>query len=165
MIQCKKKLIPLLLCAAMLFSLVSCGGAKTYRSDVPVDSLAAAGEACIALRSNLSDATEEFLDFYLEIDTALCNGFKVRRPSGSSAIDEYGIFSAKSAEDAETIRGALNKYLKGRVDAWDTRYDQSEKPKVDGAKTTVYGNYVIYTILSSSEQTAFLSAVEELLIP
>jgi len=159
----RKSLISLLLAAALL-TLAACSG-KTYRTDVSLDTLASAGETCIEKRANLSDATEEFLDFYLSVDSQLYDSFRVRRPSGSASIDEYGIFLAKSPESAEQIRTALDGYLKGRVDSWDTRYDQSEKPKVDGAKTTVYGNYVIYTILSSSEQTAFLSAVEKQLLP
>ncbi|MBQ1934132.1 MAG: DUF4358 domain-containing protein [Clostridia bacterium] len=159
-----KKIILAFLVIAMLFtSLISCGGAVEYKDDVSVTALADSAVKKISLSSNLNAASDEFMMFYLNVDASLYTECKVMTPMGSASIDEFGIFKATDAEAAEKINAALSTYLAGRIATWDTRYSQAEKPKVDGAKTTVYGNYVIYTILSSEEQDAFLSAISALL--
>lgn len=158
------RIIICLLAALTLFSaLISCGGEKTYKNDVAVSALAESGVKKISLASNLTEASGEFMSFYLNVDASLYSECKVMTPGGSSSIDEFGIFKAKDADSAQKIAEALNKYLEGRVATWDNRYSQSEKPKVDGAKTDIYGNYVCYTILSSSEQSAFLNAIEDMI--
>ena len=159
-----KKLLSAFLVITMLFTvLVSCGGEITFKDDVSVAALADAGKKHISLASNLTNASDEFMTFFLNIDADLYTDFAVMTPAGSSSIDEFGIFKASSAENVANIENALKTYLTGRVATWDTRYSQTEKPKVDGAKVTVYGNYVIYTILSAEEQGNFLDAVKEAL--
>lgn len=159
-----KKILSAFLVILMLFSaFVSCANEIEYKDDVQVSTLVEAGKKQISLASNLTAASEEFMTFFLNVDASLYTECAVMTPAGSTAIDEFGIFKAANAEDAGKIEAALNTYLASRVATWDTRYSQTEKPKVDGAKTTVFGNYVIYTILSAEEQSAFLAAVSDTL--
>lgn len=159
-----KKIFSAFLVLIMTFStLISCGGEVSYKDDLSVTALADAGKNEISLASNLTNASDEFMMFFLNVDASLYSECTVLTPAGSSSIDEFGIFKASSAENVANIENALKTYLAGRVATWDTRYSQTEKPKVDGAKVTVYGNYVIYTILSAEEQGNFLDAVKEAL--
>lgn len=160
----KRSLIIALSILLYLSFAVSCSKAVEYKTDVSVSTLADAGKASISLASNLTAASGEFMSFFLNVDEALYTECCVMTPGGSSSIDEFGIFKAKDADSAAKIAEALNAYLKDRVATWDTRYSQAEKPKVDGAKTTVFGTYVCYTVLSSDEQTAFLKSIEYLLV-
>ena len=160
----KRSLIIALSVILFLSFTVSCAKTVEFKTDISVSTLADAGKASISLAPNLTAASGEFMSFFLNVDEALYTECCVMTPGGSSSIDEFGIFKAKDADSAAKIAEALNAYLKDRVATWDTRYSQAEKPKVDGAKTTVFGNYVCYTILSAEEQTAFLESVERLLV-
>ncbi len=159
-----RKILAAFLVIVIAFSaFVSCGSKVEFKDDITVATLVQAGKKQISLSSNLTDASDEFMTFFLNVDASLYTECVVMTPAGSAAIDEFGIFKASSAEDAAKIEASLKTYLASRVATWDTRYSQAEKPKVDGAKTTVYGNYVIYTILSSKEQTAFLNVIGDIL--
>ena len=159
-----KKILALIIAVAALLSFTACNKAVEYKDDVAVSALSDAGMKQISLSSNLNTASDEFMMFFLNVDSSLYTECAVMTPMGSSSIDEFGIFKAANAEDAAKIEAALSTYLASRVATWDTRYSQEEKPKVDGAKTTVYGNYVIYTILSAEEQGAFLDAISDILV-
>lgn len=158
-----KKILAFALAAILLVPLFSCSAAPSYKTDVAVQTLASAAEPAISQASNLANASDEYLEFFLEVDPALYDDAIVRTPTGALSIDEYAIFRAKSEADAAAIRAALETYLTGRRSSWDGRYNASEKPKLDNAKCFTYGSYVGYTILSQSEESAFLSALENAL--
>ncbi len=157
-----KKILCSLLSAILLFSLFACASAS-YRADVAVKTLADAAEPKISKASNLANASDDFMEFFLGVGADKYDDAIVRTPTGALSIDEYAIFRVKNEADAAAIRALLETYLTGRRSSWDGRYNASEKPKLDNAKTFVYGNYVGYTILSQSEQSAFLSALENAL--
>ncbi|MBQ7011543.1 MAG: DUF4358 domain-containing protein [Clostridia bacterium] len=159
----KKTLLTVISLIICLSCIVSCSGTAEYKTDVAVSTLAERGVTKITFSSNLTEASSEFMSFFLNVDSSLYTECKVMTPGGSTSIDEFGIFKAKDADSAAKIADALNAYLKDRVATWDTRYSQTEKPKVDGAKTTVFGTYVCYTILSADEQTSFLNEIQDLL--
>jgi hypothetical protein len=159
-----KRSFAFIIAAVMLFSFAACSKTIAYKDDVAVTVLSDAGVKKISHSSNLNTASDEFMMFFLNVDSSLYSECKVMTPMGSTSIDEFGIFKAASIEHVAKIEEALSSYLANRVATWDTRYSQEEKPKVDGAKVTIYGNYVIYTILSAEEQGAFLDAVKEILV-
>ena len=78
-------------------------------------------------------------------------------------VDEMGIFHAGNAKDAAKIKSFTQKYLEGkklRMAPLLESYNQAELPKLDCAKVTVCGNYVLYTILSAEDTTAAHTAFE-----
>lgn len=75
-------------------------------------------------------------------------------------IDEYGIFLAKDAEQADTLQSALEKYLEYRESVWMDEYLPDEKPKLDNAEVWRQGNYVMYAILGDSDRAAVKAAFE-----
>jgi len=148
---------------AITCACVNACGNKGYKNDVAVATLSLAADADIAMKSNLADASSDFMEFFLNVDPSLYSEYSVKTPIGSASIDEYGIFKANSPEDAEKIAASLDSYLASRVATWDTRYSQEEKPKVDGACTKVFGNYVAYAILSDTERAEFFNNIEDTL--
>lgn len=161
-----KNSIKILLALLSVFTLTflsACGSKAEYNNDVAVSDITAKAITVIEKRDNLTDATEEFLYFFLSLDEGSYSEFAVKTPLGSASIDEFGIFKTIGDDAAADIEGKLSAYLQGRVQSWDTRYDQSEKGKVDGAKVMRYGNYVAYAILSASEQEAFFNTVKDAL--
>ncbi len=157
-----KRTVSFILLAVFVLILVSCGSVS-YRSDVSVQDIAKEAEKGMSHADNLAKASADFLSFFLNVDPSLCDGFTVKNPTGSVSIDEYGIFKAKDAQSAEKISAALSSYLQSRIDTWDTRYDQSEKSKVENAETKTFGVYVCYAILSDAERNAFFGCVEGML--
>ena len=75
-------------------------------------------------------------------------------------INEYGIFLAKDADQAKTIKDALNAYLEYRESVWMDEYLPDEKPKLDNAEVLQQGSYVMYTILSDADRDAVNAAFE-----
>ena len=75
-------------------------------------------------------------------------------------INEYGIFLAKNADQAATIKAALDKYLEYRESVWMDEYLPDEKPKLDNAVVWRQGNYVMYAILGDSDRAAVKHAFE-----
>ncbi len=86
------------------------------------------------------------------------------RSAVGTNINEYGIFLAKDAEQADTLKAALEKYLEYLESVWMDEYLPDEKPKLDNAEVWQQGNYVMYAILSDDARqaahTAFQSCFE-----
>ena len=56
-------------------------------------------------------------------------------------------------------------YLSLKMERWvlQADYIAAEHPKMEDAEVRVFGNYVVYTILTKQDKTAVFKAVEELL--
>lgn len=64
------------------------------------------------------------------------------------------------ADQAATIKAALDKYLEYRESVWMDEYLPDEKPKLDNAVVWRQGNYVMYAILGDSDRAAVKQAFE-----
>lgn len=159
----KKICASLLLAAFTLTILASCGSKTEIRNDVAVTALAEEIEKHISQKANLSPADNDYLMFNMNADLDKLGDFIVKTPESNSSVDEYGVFKAESAEQLEYIEKLVADYLAYRIEVWDPRYRNEEKPKIDGAKSKTVGNYVVYVILSESERNATLTAFENLL--
>ncbi len=154
-----KKIISLIL--ALLLTaplLIGCGGG--VRDDVTVESIATEIEKSISGSDNLSAADEDFITYQMNADPEKLGEYILKTPKSNSALDEYGIFRAKDAEQLEYIEKSVKDYLKSRREMWDDRYHQEEKPKIEGAVTKTAGTYVVYLILSEAERDSALTAFE-----
>lgn len=154
-----KKTFLTLVSLLLVASLFSCGA--SYKDDVPLSVISAALEAKISHASNLVDADEDYIYYFLELDSSKLSEYTVRIPSGSASIDEYGLFHVKESADKDAVLAQLEAYIENRRVTWDTRYDQSEADKVKNAKVTVFGNYLLYTILSDAEAGEVIAAFKE----
>ena len=80
-------------------------------------------------------------------------------------MDEFGIFHVTdgNAEDLET---ELEDYLEESYEQnkdWYDSYMPEETPKLRDAQVKVFGNYVVYVILSEADCEAAFEAVEKAL--
>ena len=75
-------------------------------------------------------------------------------------INEDGIFLAKDAGQANTLKAALEKYLEYRESVWMDEYLPDEKPKLDNAEVWQQGNYVMYAILGDDARQAAHAAFQ-----
>jgi 3D (Asp-Asp-Asp) domain-containing protein len=166
----KTKIISLVLCACALVTLLSACGSKesNVRDDVPTADIAAAIGAAAGLTEGMMEAPDTYVSVNMEPEMGvtiadLSDDYTVFMNVTSVNINEYGVFKAKDADSAATLKTALDAYLKYRDESWMHTYLPEEYPKLENAVTTAAGNYVIYTILGETEAAAAKSAFEEAL--
>lgn len=158
-----------LILALCLLSLTSCA---QWRTDVSVKDLTSAvkqaapyASGWIAADSDYISASawgEDHADYMAKVEeyTILLSG------DLASNVNEIGIFRLGSASDAKAFKGFVEDYLAAYV-LRNTPilegYNPSELTKLDNAKVTVYGVYVVYTILNTADTAAVDNTVERLL--
>lgn len=158
----KAKTICCMLCAVSLFlGLAACGDDHlSYRDNVLVTDIADAVDNVITKGSDMKDLTETYISGSMNIDVSEYEEYCIRICSKGIEIDEYGIFKAENPDQAENIVVSLEEYLQMRKDTWMPEYRPEEFPKLENAEVKVYGNYIIYAILSDVDLTTAFSAFE-----
>lgn len=157
-----KKLIALVLalciCAGLL---AACGGSVKYRSDVPVQDISSAVSKAVGLEDGFVSMDGTFLGLTGKTAEELGEHEILVIASGTS-IDEIGVFKAGTMS-ADALKALAEDYLKQYVDKrWPMveLYNPTEKPKLTDAEVKVFGDYVMYAILSESDRAAAFSALE-----
>lgn len=145
----------LLLLVCMLCACSSGKSAKTPEMQVVADAVGASIDI-----SDMSQIPDEYVENIMGI---ALDGYVSRNTLMSAVgtnINEYGIFLAKDADQAKTIKDALNAYLEYRESVWMDEYLPDEKPKLDNAEVLQQGSYVMYAILSDANRDAVNAAFE-----
>lgn len=145
----------LLLLVCMLCACSSGKSAKAPEMQVVADAVGASIDI-----SDMSQIPDEYVENIMGIAP---DGYVSRNTLMSAVgtnINEYGIFLAKDADQAKTIKDALNAYLEYRESVWMDEYLPDEKPKLDNAEVLQQGSYVMYAILSDADRDAVNAAFE-----
>ena len=151
--------------ALMLLALPLTACSKKYADDVSVGDLSdAVFEVLSGELSDYSTADKGYLDDYMTIPDYVTE-YTVHFSTAGNNLDEFGIFHVTdgSAEDLET---ELEDYLEESYEQnkdWYDSYMPEETPKLRDAQVKVFGNYVVYAILSEADCTAAFEAVEKAL--
>lgn len=153
----------LLLAVLALTALTACGGAD-YRDDVAVSAIDSALQAKIPVPDGYYAADSDYLSFYFEGAEAIVTEYVVEFSATSTNINQFGIFHVKEGE-AETMKALCQSYIETMNKRWvaQANYIASEHPKMEGAEVRVFGNYVVYTMLTAEDKATAFDAVEELL--
>ena len=146
-----KKLISLLLIAAVLTALLCACGGKT--KNVPVSELA--DKVCAALgKSDMADPGANYVRGYMRRTPEEIGEYIILKNVMGTNIDEFGIFKAGTM-DAAALKDMIDAYIKILQDSW-MNYQPEEEPKLKGAEVRTVGDYVMYVILSDADkETAF----------
>ncbi len=156
-----KKITVLICLLAVLTLFSSCGKEISYKNDVDISAfLADITDGTPYGSTSFSPASEEYAEFFLNIDPALIDSSKIMLPYSASACDELGVFEAKDIESAEKVKTTVETYLSGKKESWDTRYNSDELYKVEEAKIRVFGRYVVYTVMPEETAEEIFSAFE-----
>jgi hypothetical protein len=154
--------------AALVFALstlTSCGGDKTtYKNDVAAGTVCDTIEATVPAAEGYYSSDSDYLGFYFEGADALIDGYEIRFAKASTNINEFGVFKAKDGQ-AAALKTLCESYLSLKLERWVAQADyiESEYPKMSEAQVKIFGNYVVYTILTKSDQTAVFTSVDGLL--
>ena len=160
-----KRYFLILLLIVMLLS--SCSQKeKNYADDVPCSELADSVEEQIPVDFGYETFGREHLRYYFE-DTKRHDDVCLRYTVRSEDIGEFGIFHAPDAEAREELQDLCEDYLeelREEKSAFIESYAPEEVPKLTDAEVRVFGNYVVFAILSESERTLLFDTVEKKLV-
>ncbi len=146
-----------------LSCLAACGGGD-WRDDVAVSSLDSAIQAKLPVPDGYYSPDSDYLEFYFEGAADLVSEYTIQISATSTNINQFGIFRVKDGE-AENMKKICQTYIETSKNRWvaQANYIASEHPKMEGAEVRVFGNYVVYTMLTADDKATAFATVEELL--
>jgi len=153
-----KRLIAALLLLCLCLGFAACGA--KYRTDVPFDRLISLIDAQMG-GSDLAEMNSGYLSGAMHLDPSIFGNYVVKLNSKGVNIDEYGIFRAPDEKSVDSVKDAVEGYLKLRRDTWMKEYMPEEKPKLDKAEVKVYGIYVLYVIAADDVRESVYQALEK----
>ena len=168
-----KRIVSVILIAVLAVSvLASCretditkteGGEKTavkeYVSDKAADDVMAAAITAVSTAAELSEIDEMYFQYMIKVTAENAESYSIKLQPNGTTLDEVGIIKAASGK-ADSAQAEIKAYLAERNAAWTGLYLTEEYPKLKDAEVKVYGDYVVYAILSESEKAAFFAAAE-----
>lgn len=159
-----KKSVGICLFLTLLPLCFACAATGEYRNDVSVETL------CDAVRAEwsgyLSDTSSIVKDHFPSDASVIEHAVLYR--GETSSLDEIGFFRLKSGDPSALALQIQRDYLASSYDKNHTFYDSympNETPKLQNAEVRVYGNYVVYAILSEADKATLFRFVEEALRP
>lgn len=159
-----KRILSLALALLLTVSIVACGKTVHYRDDVSVDDLSATVSALIPVEGGYDMSGEDFLKYYFDFEhDHTIDGYAIASSSASSNVNEYGILHINDAEQVSEVAELAEVYLSNQRDFLSTflnTYNAEEMAKLEKMQVQVFGNYVVYTILSEADTQAVMNAIE-----
>lgn len=161
-----KNIVKLIACVLLLTlglsTLVACGGeTSTEPVNASFEEILTAVKGAVPNSDKMVDATSTYLKNFIKANPDDYANFTVQVQSISTAIDEFGLFEAKSVEEAEAIEDMIEAYLDFyENEVWDDRYVAEEFPKLRDAECVRRGQYVFYVILGEDARADAITAFE-----
>ena len=160
-----KRILTLALALLLTLPLAACGKTVAYRDDVSVDELSATVAALIPVEGGYDMSGEDFLKYYFDFDHRhTIDGYAIASSAASSDVNEYGIIHLSDPEQVATVEELAQVYVENQRDFLSTflnTYNAAEMAKLEEMQVRVFGNYVVYTILSANDTAAVMNAIEE----
>ena len=151
-----------LMCA--IFILSSCATGE-YKKNVNAKESADTLAQKTPTESKWIGEDQDFIKEYIEIPEYVKES-QVYYAQNTNDLDEFGIFWVEDGK-GNAVRSMLTQgYLQKRYNEnqeWYNSYMPTQTPKLRDAEVRVYGNCVVYAVLSSEQRTAFFAECEKLL--
>ena len=151
----------LLLCLAL--TLTAC---DSYRSDVAIADLTSAVLASVSTQGGFTATDADYVSLEFAAPDVISSNVQewiICASTSSQTVDEFGIFRVKDGGDVGAVKKEVETYVKAlqvKLEVYLDMYDPAEKTKLENAQIEVYGNYVVYTILTQEDTTAATKAVK-----
>ena len=159
-----KRILSLALALLLTVSIIACGKTVHYRDDVSVDDLSATVSALIPVEGGYDMSGEDFLKYYFDFEhDHTIDGYAIASSSASSNVNEYGILHINDTEQVSEVAELAEVYLSNQRDFLSTflnTYNAEEMAKLEQMQVQVFGNYVVYTILSEADTQAVMNAIK-----
>ena len=151
----------LLLCLS--FTLAAC---DSYRTDVAVTDLSSAVFEAVSTQGGYTAADADYVSLEFA-DAAVIDAnvqeWMICASTSSQTVDEFGIFRVKDGGDVNAVKAAVKDYvnaLQVKLEVYLDMYDPAEKTKLENAQVFVYGNYVVFTMLTETDTAAATGAIK-----
>lgn len=154
----------LLLALTAITLLASCDKQASYRDDVKISDISDKLKEKFPTTDGYFSPDSDYLGFYFEGAEDKVEEYIVNRSATSTNINEFGVFRVKSGS-AEEMKAICDKYIQTMRERWvaQASYIASEHPKMENAEARVFGNYVVYVMLTAEDKLSAFATVEELL--
>ena len=160
-----KKIAIALAACLLAFSLSACTKTVAYKDDVSTAAISESITAKIPVDGGYDFSDADFLTYYFEGNPAI-DDFVIAASSASSDVNEFGILHVNDIEQIAEVDKMAQVYLSNQRDFLSTflnTYNAAEIAKLESMQVRVFGNYVVFTILSEADTETVMSAVESLL--
>ena len=155
-----KKFAFLLVLSIIIFSSTSCNRPQ-YLDNIACKELSEIAINVCDDGNEYVSYDEDYISFFLR-DPSICNDFCIIYSVEAEDINEFGIFHAATDEYAAMILEEIEEYLRSMKEeqrAFISSYAPEELSKLDSAKASLLGRYVVYSISDSNTAKKTLSAI------
>ena len=147
----KKRIFAVLL-TAVLLALPSCtkNTPPSYRSDKTAVEVYSAVAEVVSTDAPLAAVDTDYVRYRMMLDTSIMEDYAIYMQNTGSSLDEIGIIKA-IGNDTAAVEKAVQDYLTQRNEEWTGMYLVEEYPKLRDAEYRIFGQYVVYGMLSEAE--------------
>lgn len=136
-----------------------------YKKEINTQEIATALSQKTPTASAWINEDQYFIEEYVDIPEYVKES-SVYYAKNTNDLDEFGIFLVEEGKEKATRLLLLQGYLQKRYtenQEWYNSYMPTETPKLRDAEVRIYGNCVVYAVLSAEQRTAFFAECEKLL--
>ena len=160
------RLLALALAMLLVSSILFVGCSAKYKDDCPAEVISTAIAKELPVSSGYLPYDSDFMQFYLTDAVKPVNDYSVIYASAANDYNEIGVLHVKDKKDLDTVEDAVKAYLDDFRSTYEQQaelYDATEQAKLEDASYRVYGNYVVYMILTDADQKTCDTVVKKLL--
>ena len=153
-----------ILLATVTFGATACKK-EVYQKDINAKEIADTLSQKTPTESKWIDNDQSFIKEYIPATETVRESY-VYYAQNTNDLDEFGIFEVEEGKAQEVRNQLLTGYLKKRYDdnlEWYNSYMPTETPKLRDAEVRIFGNCVVYAVLSQESRKAFFDECEKLL--
>jgi len=152
----KTNSIAKIICIILIASLNITSCAEKINSDISVRDIADAMNNVISNYDKLSSADDDYIYGMLNIDAGMLDEYVLLLQTSGTEVDQFGIFKITDKDNRDTTVKALKDYIKKLQDNQaDFNYLPAETVKLEAAEVYSRGSFIVYTIMSKKDATAF----------
>ena len=150
--------------ASVVLMLASCNQGKIEK-DIDAAKIATQLSQVTPTESKWIDDDQDFIQEYVTFSEYIKES-QIFYAQNTNDLDEFGVFEVEEGKAQEVRTRLMKGYLKKRYDEnldWYNSYMPTETPKLRDAEVRIYGNCVVYAVLSADRRIAFFAECEKLL--
>ena len=145
--------------------LAACNKEEEYKKEINTQEIATTLSKRTPTASAWINEDQYFIEEYVDIPDYVKES-SIYYAQNTNDLDEFGIFWVEEGKEKATRLLLTQGYLQKRYtenQEWYNSYMPTETPKLRDAEVRIYGNCVVYAILSPERRTAFFAECEKLL--
>ena len=163
----KAAIAAILTLLSAVFSLAACNQKEDekYKKEINTQEIATTLSQKTPTASAWINEDQYFIEEYVDIPDYIKES-SIYYAKNTNDLDEFGIFLVEEGKEKATRLLLLQGYLQKRYtenQEWYNSYMPTETPKLRDAEVRIYGNCVVYAVLSAEQRTTFFAECEKLL--